>query len=106
MRSHFSITNVWHVFNVYSNNNWTKLFFSQGLLLRAWIDITSGKESNVKKSIKMFDEVLGGSVLALCCFNQSFFVLTQNKKYNLQMKISKLKIRVLAAWKLTIGIRG
>ena len=40
-------------------NVWTKLF-SQGLLLRAWIDITSGKESHVKKSIKMFDEVLGG----------------------------------------------
>ncbi|XP_020612885.1 tetratricopeptide repeat protein 21B-like [Orbicella faveolata] len=33
----------------------------EGLLLRAWIDITSGKDSHVKKSIKMFDEVLGGS---------------------------------------------
>ena len=33
---------------------------SQGLLLRGWVDITSGKESYAKKSIKMFDEALSG----------------------------------------------
>ena len=32
----------------------------QGVLLRGWVDITSGKESHAKKSIKMFDEVLSG----------------------------------------------
>ena len=42
------------------NNNNLNALFSQGLLLRAWIDITSGKESYAKKSIKMFDEVLSG----------------------------------------------
>ncbi|CAH3123731.1 unnamed protein product [Pocillopora meandrina] len=33
----------------------------EGLLLRGWIDITSGKDSYAKKSIKMFDEILSGS---------------------------------------------
>lgn len=33
---------------------------SKGLLLRAWVDITSGKDSHAKKSIKLFDEALSG----------------------------------------------
>ncbi|KAK2562076.1 Tetratricopeptide repeat protein 21B [Acropora cervicornis] len=33
----------------------------EGLLLRAWVDITSGKDSHAKKSIKLFDEALSGS---------------------------------------------
>lgn len=33
----------------------------EGLLLRGWVDITSGKDSYAKKSIKMFDEALSGS---------------------------------------------
>ena len=36
------------------------LFSSKGLLLRAWVDITSGKDSHAKKSIKLFDEALSG----------------------------------------------
>ncbi|CAH3021819.1 unnamed protein product [Porites evermanni] len=33
----------------------------EGVLLRGWVDITSGKDSYAKKSIKMFDEALSGS---------------------------------------------
>ena len=36
---------------------------SQGLTLRGWIDLTCGRETFVKKSIKFFEEALAGYVL-------------------------------------------
>ena len=34
----------------------------EGLALRGWIDLTSGRETLMKKSLKYFDEALSGSV--------------------------------------------
>ena len=34
----------------------------EGLALRGWVDLTSGRETLMKKSVKYFDEALSGSV--------------------------------------------
>lgn len=34
------------------------LLFLQGLILKGWLDVTSGKEASIKKAIKYFDEGL------------------------------------------------
>lgn len=43
------------------------MFCLQGLILKAWLDVTSGRETHIKKAVKYFDEALqeGNDVFAL-----------------------------------------
>lgn len=43
------------------------IFYLQGLILKAWLDLTCGKETHIKKAVKYFDEALqeGNDVFAL-----------------------------------------
>ncbi|KFQ72482.1 Tetratricopeptide repeat protein 21B, partial [Phaethon lepturus] len=51
----------------------------EGLILKAWLDLTSGKETHIKKAVKYFDEALqeGNDVFALLGKAQ-YFEVRQN----------------------------
>uniref|UniRef100_A0A8C6YVJ4 Tetratricopeptide repeat domain 21B n=1 Tax=Nothoprocta perdicaria TaxID=30464 RepID=A0A8C6YVJ4_NOTPE len=51
----------------------------EGLILKAWLDVTSGKETHIKKAVKYFDEALqeGNDVFALLGKAQ-YFEVRQN----------------------------